>query len=181
MIPRLRNYLWEQLAADELTASIIADGFHLPHPVIKVFARAKEQQRLVLVSDVGPMGGLTPGKHRWGDVEVEVYEDGHLGLAGTEFLAGAGHLLDRAVAQFARATRLPMEQILPLCTVNPSRLLGIGGRTAEGEVSLPSEGDPADLVQFSLPRDADSIVVDAAASGKLVFFGHQTTEGYHDG
>ncbi len=28
-IPRLNNYLWEQLAADELMASIIADGFHL--------------------------------------------------------------------------------------------------------------------------------------------------------
>ncbi|WP_455381884.1 amidohydrolase family protein, partial [Salinispira pacifica] len=41
VLPRLRNYLWEQLAADELAAGIIADGFHLPGAVVKTIARAK--------------------------------------------------------------------------------------------------------------------------------------------
>lgn len=34
MLPRLKNYIWEQLAAEELTASIICDGFHLPESVV---------------------------------------------------------------------------------------------------------------------------------------------------
>ena len=34
LIPRLKNYIWNQLAEDQLSASIIADGFHLPDDVL---------------------------------------------------------------------------------------------------------------------------------------------------
>lgn len=178
MVPRLRNYLWEQLAADQLTAGIIADGFHLPHSVMKVFARAKGLDRLVLVSDVGPMGGLKTGLYHWGDIEVEVHEDGHLGLAGTEFLAGAGHLLDRAVAQIATATGLPIQQILPLCTINPTRLLGFekASRTLS---NLPSVGDDANLVQFSYEEGAAAIEVEAVVRGHHVWSQSGDKEKYH--
>jgi N-acetylglucosamine-6-phosphate deacetylase len=75
-VPRLRNYIWEQLAADELTAGIIADGFHLPPSVVKVFTRAKGLERLVLVSDVALLGGCETGVHKWGNLDVEVFPDG---------------------------------------------------------------------------------------------------------
>ncbi|HQJ23042.1 MAG TPA: N-acetylglucosamine-6-phosphate deacetylase, partial [Rectinema sp.] len=51
MLPRLLNYLWEQLAADELASSIICDGDHLPPAVVRVFLRTKGLERLILVSD----------------------------------------------------------------------------------------------------------------------------------
>src|SRR5262249_29613719 len=35
MLPRHDNYIWEQLAADELWASIICDGHHLPPAVVR--------------------------------------------------------------------------------------------------------------------------------------------------
>lgn len=159
-IPRLRNYLWEQLAADQLSASLIADGFHLPPSVMKVFSRAKGLERIVLVSDAGPMAGLAPGRHYWGDIEVEVHEDGHLGLAGTQFLAGAGHLLDRAVAQFAKATGHAIADILPLVTTNPERLMGVQNTGAN---DLPRVGDAADLIQFTWQPGADAIDVHAVA------------------
>jgi hypothetical protein len=57
-IPRLNNYLWEQLAADELMASIIADGFHLPASVLKVISPRKGLDKLILVSDVALLGVL---------------------------------------------------------------------------------------------------------------------------
>ena len=50
-LPRHPNYLWEQLADDRLTASIIADGHHLPAAVVKCVARVKGPERLCLVSD----------------------------------------------------------------------------------------------------------------------------------
>ena len=162
-IPRLRNYLWEQLAADELSASIIADGFHLPPSVMKVFARAKGLERLILVSDVGPMGGLEPGRHQWGNIEVDVYKDGHLGLANTEFLAGAGHLLDRAVAQFVKATGVSLQQALQLCTLNPGQVLGIDSESKNS--NLPSINAPANFVQFELQNGADIIDVQAVVNG----------------
>ena len=40
-IRRHPNYIWEQLAHDELYAGVIADGHHLPASVVKSFARVK--------------------------------------------------------------------------------------------------------------------------------------------
>jgi N-acetylglucosamine-6-phosphate deacetylase len=104
------NYLWEQLAADELSAGIIADGFHVPPSVLKVFARAKGLDKLVLVSDVAAPAGLEPGRLRWGNLEVELFPDGHIGLAGTSFLAGAGHLLDWDIPTFMRSTEASLAE-----------------------------------------------------------------------
>ncbi|MGH2549133.1 MAG: N-acetylglucosamine-6-phosphate deacetylase, partial [Thermomicrobiales bacterium] len=39
MLPRHENYLWEQLANDQLWASIIADGHHLPDTVMRCIIR----------------------------------------------------------------------------------------------------------------------------------------------
>jgi N-acetylglucosamine-6-phosphate deacetylase len=142
MLPRLKNYLWAQLGTDELAAGVIADGFHVPHEVLKVFLRAKGADRLVLISDVAPPAGLPVGRHKWGNIEVEVHADGHLGLADTEYLAGAGHLLDRCVPQMVAATGMTIATAVSLCTATPARVLGL----PEPRIAV---GEPADLVLFS--------------------------------
>ncbi len=124
-VPRLKNYLWEQLAADELYAGMISDGFHLPASVVKVFARAKGLKRVILVSDVALIGGYPPGLYKWGNLEVEVFEDGHLGLHGTTFLAGAAHLLDWDILRFMESTGASLSDTIKLCTENPSVYLGL--------------------------------------------------------
>lgn len=143
MLPRLKNFIWSQLAQDRLSSSIIADGFHLPDDVLKVFSRAKGLDRLVLVSDVAFLAGSPPGVRRWGDISVEVHPDGHLSLQGTEFLAGAGHLLDRCVARFANATDASLAEAVALCTINPAQLLGLPVETTD---FVP--GAPACLTKF---------------------------------
>lgn len=143
MMPRLRNYIWNQLAEDRLHASIIADGFHLPDDVLKVFSRAKGMERLILVSDAAFLAGSPPGARTWGDISVEVHPDGHLSLLGTEFLAGAGHLLDRCVARFAKASGMTLPQTAALCTSNPARLIGLSKETLEF-----TPGAPACLAMF---------------------------------
>ena len=45
MLPRHPNLIWEQLAADELAASFIVDGHHLPAATVKVMVRAKSLAR----------------------------------------------------------------------------------------------------------------------------------------
>ncbi|HSK69738.1 MAG TPA: amidohydrolase family protein [Candidatus Limnocylindria bacterium] len=141
MLPRLRNHIWAQLANDELYASLIADGFHLPADTLKVFARAKGLGRVILTSDVGPMGGLAPGRYEWGNTSVEVHPDGHLGLAGTEYLAGAGHLLDRCVAFFREAVGCTLPEALAAASDVPVRFLGLDAGTGDFKI-----GEPADVV-----------------------------------
>ena len=143
LVPRLENYIWEQLAEDRLTAGIISDGFHLPDSVLKVFTRVKGTERLILVSDVAHPAGCKPGIHPRGNIDVRVHEDGHLGLPNSEILAGAGHLLDWDIPYFALVTGLSLGQILPLVTVNPARLLGLDQNYGRLE-----PGAPANLVLF---------------------------------
>jgi N-acetylglucosamine-6-phosphate deacetylase len=167
MIPRLRNYIWEQLAEDRLLAGIISDGFHLPDAVLKVFTRAKGLERMILVSDVAYLGGFEPGIYRKGNIEAQVFEDGHLGLPGTETLAGAAHLLDWDIPHFAAVTGLDLGQIIPLVTTHPARFLGL----EPGCGSLDA-GAPADLVLFEQdPRKRRLKILKTIRAGKVVYSG----------
>ena len=165
LLPRLKNYIWEQLAADELSASIICDGFHLPKAVVKVFKRAKGLQRLILVSDVAYYAGLEPGIYRFENTNVQVFEDGHLGLAGTDYLAGAAHLLDRNIAQFMAYTQSTLAETIPLCTSNPFRILEFPDNYGKLEVD-----SPADFVLFNYQAGYDRLdVIKTIRNGKEVF------------
>lgn len=130
-MPRLHNHLWPQLADDRLAAGLVADGFHVPLEFVQVVFRAKGEDNVILVSDVAPLAGYEPGRHSWGSIEVEVFADGHLQVADTEYLAGAGYLLDRCIAEFAGIAAGVVSGSGGLsaavrgATVNPARLLGL--------------------------------------------------------
>jgi N-acetylglucosamine-6-phosphate deacetylase len=140
-IPRLNNFLWPQLAADELYASLIVDGYHLPPEVVETFSRAKKRNRLVLVSDAAPASGYPKGRYYWGQIEIEVFEDGHLGIPGGKILAGAAFFLDWNLAHYMKYRECGLGDALPLCTVNPARLMGLEHSAAD-----PGVGDAAHLV-----------------------------------
>jgi len=164
LIPRLSNYIWEQLAEDRLSAGIISDGFHLPDSVLKVFTRVKGPERLILVSDVAHLAGCQSGIHTRGNIDVQVFEDGHLGLPGTEILAGAGHLLDWDIPHFAQATGLDLGEILPMVTVNPARLLGLD----RGFGAL-EPGAPANLVLFQWNGQKRLQILKTIRAGRVVY------------
>jgi N-acetylglucosamine-6-phosphate deacetylase len=126
LVPRLQNYIWEQLAADDLTAGLIADGFHLPEAVIRTFQRTKGLTRIVLVSDLSPMAGLEPGSYIWDKIAVEVGEDGRIGVAGSPYFAGAWRSLAETLPVFMQATGMSQSETLPLATTAPADIVGLG-------------------------------------------------------
>jgi N-acetylglucosamine-6-phosphate deacetylase len=165
ILPKVNNYIWEQLAADELFAGIICDGFHLPASVVKVFARAKGLERLILTSDVALAGGLNPGIYKWGNMEVEVFKDGHLGLAGTGILAGAGHLLDWDIAHFIRFTGNNLANTISLCTINPAKIIKMPYNYGRLEV-----GAPANLTLFHYQTGDNRLqIVRTLRKGSVIF------------
>lgn len=165
ILPKVNNYIWEQLAANELFAGIICDGFHLPASVVKVFARAKGLERLILTSDVALAGGLNPGIYKWGNMEVEVFKDGHLGLAGTGMLAGAGHLLDWDIAHFIRFTGNNLANTIPLCTINPVKIIEMPHNYGKLEI-----GAPANLTLFHYQTGDDKLqIVHTLCKGSVIF------------
>jgi len=168
MIPRLKNYIWEQLAEDQLMAGIICDGFHLPKSVVQVFTRAKGLDRLILVSDAAYLGGLKPGLYRWNEVDVRVFDDGHLGLPGTESLAGAAHLLDWDIPRFMEFTGYSLGETIPLCSRNPGRIQGTPDNYGRLE-----PGAPANLVMFDYEPVMDRLrVLKTIRCGREVYTLH---------
>lgn len=125
LLPRHPNYIWEQLADDELAASLIVDGHHLPPAVVKTFFRAKGCDRVILISDVVSAGGLPPGKYRLMGRDVEKGVDGSVRLSGTPYLAGSAvRLCDSLslVMQFAGAN---LGEAVQMAAANPARLMGV--------------------------------------------------------
>ncbi len=171
-LPRHPNYIWEQLAKDELWMGFIADGHHLPPAVVKCFVRAKGLERSVLVSDAVSLAGMPPGRYAGeaifglGDPrEVDVSPEGKISLAGTPYLAGAGLLIHRCVQNIPRFCGLPLSDAVRMASHNPARLLGIEDRVGSVEV-----GKSADLALLRWDADQKILKVEATlAQGEVVW------------
>jgi N-acetylglucosamine-6-phosphate deacetylase len=138
MLPRHPNFLWEQLAADELLASMIVDGHHLPPATVKTMVRAKTPARVVLVTDAIAAAGQPPGEYQLGELKVRLDENGRVAVPGQPNLAGSALTMDRAVGNMVRFAGVTLEEALAMASTRPASYLGIdpGG-------SLEFEWDPA--------------------------------------
>lgn len=145
MMPRHDNYIWEQLASDSLCASIVADGFHLPDTLLKVFLRAK-QDKSILVSDATYFTGFAPGEYEspiGGRVRLDAY--GRLSMAqNPELLAGSAKSLLWCVNYLVNKKLLSLSEAWDMASLRPMGLLS--GKTKNGLQA----GDRADLVLFEL-------------------------------
>ena len=123
MIQRYRNYIWEQLAADELYASFIVDGHHLPPAVVKTFVRAKGVERSVLVTDAVAPAACEPGHYQVGEVSIELTPAGRVQLRGTDRLAGSALELHHGVANTVRFAGVSLVEALRLASTNPAAVV----------------------------------------------------------
>ena len=119
------NPLWPQLAAAGLCASLIADGHHLPPPVLKAMVQAKGRSRSILVTDAMSAATAPPGRYRLGDLEVDASPSGCVTQPGSANFAGSALTMDRAVANTVRFCELAIDEVLPMASANPARLMGI--------------------------------------------------------
>lgn len=124
-LPRHPNFIWEQLAADELCASLIVDGHHLPAATVKSMVRAKTPSRTILVTDAMAAAGCAPGSYMIGELMVELSAEGRVSERGAPHLAGSALSLDVAVANTVRFTNLPLDEVLPMASTQPAHYLGL--------------------------------------------------------
>jgi N-acetylglucosamine-6-phosphate deacetylase len=139
ILPRHPNYIWDQLAEEALYASMIADGFHLPDAVLKVFIRVKGE-KAILVSDSMSYSGMPPGVYDSPATgKVRLTTEGKLhrkGEPGT--LAGSASILMDGIRKITTIQGLPFAW--DMASVYPNRLLN--DRVPAGL----EPGAPADLV-----------------------------------
>ena len=168
VLPRHRNYLWAQLASDQLTASFIVDGIHLPSDFLKVALRAKQVQpgrarhRRELAGRFA-----APGRYTLGGQAVDHTADGRVVLAGQDRLAGSALRMDRAIGNVMR-TRGGRARGRRR---DGDGAAGAGGPRAGTQPGLAA-GDRADVVVFRVDPDDGGIQVQSTyLSGERVFGG----------
>ena len=124
------------LTDDRLTADIIADGVHVDPSMVKLFLAAKSADRAILITDAISATGMSDGRYKLGELEVEVKGNRceHQGK-----LAGSVLTLDRAVRNTMTFAGWTLQQAIRLVTHNPARLLGTA--TQKGTIAPGSDAD----------------------------------------
>ena len=111
------------LADERVGVELIADGVHLHPLTVAHAARSAGPRRTVLVTDAMAAAGSRDGRHRLGDLEVDVV-DGVARLAGDGAIAGSTLTLDRALRFAVTTAGLDLDTALAAVTTVPARLLG---------------------------------------------------------
>ncbi len=162
-IRRHPNYIWDQLADDRLTASIITDGHHLPANVVKCFVRMKTPERIVLVSDITGMAGMPPGRYDTMLGAVEVLPDGKLVVAGQrDLLAGASLPIEHCVANVMRYADVNLQTAVDMASIAPARLIGIHDHHL-------LSGATTNCVVFRVPKAGPLEIVATINHGEVVY------------
>lgn len=132
--------IWGAAMESDIYCEMICDGFHLHPGVVRLYMKIKGPERMVAITDSIMAAGLPDGYYHLGVNEVVVKNrDAKLVSNG----ARAGSTLDqnRALKNVLEFTGRPLEEILPIFTENPARLIGVWDR--KGSIA---DGKDADLV-----------------------------------
>lgn len=117
--PGLAAYVLDKRA---LFAEIICDGIHVDPLMVRLYFRAKDEDRIILVTDGISATGMPDGTYMLGDMEVEV-RDGRCTFNGT--LAGSVLTLDRGVQNLMEFAGASLATAVAAASRNPSQLMGI--------------------------------------------------------
>lgn len=135
------------LSSDEVTGMLICDGIHTHAATAKILFRTLGIDRVILVTDATPGGGLTAGTFTFLNQTVRVI-DGVARLAD-DTIAGSILTMNHAVINASNYGSLSLNDALRMATVNPARVLGLNrGRLTAG-------------------TDADVVVMDSTGSVSL--------------
>lgn len=118
----------------------ICDGRHLHPAIVRLLLKTKGLDRVVAITDSIMAAGLPDGNYHLGVNEV-VVEDGDAKLASDGTRAGSTLTQNTALQNLLEFTGKPLEEILPLLTENPAKLIGVFDR--KGSIA---GGKDADLV-----------------------------------
>ncbi len=115
------------LEDDNVYCEIICDGRHLHPGTVRLIIKTKGLDRVVAITDSIMAAGLPDGKYKLGVNDVLVV-DGDAKLADGGSRAGSTLTTGKALENLVAFTGKTVEELLPLLTENPAKLLGLDNR-----------------------------------------------------
>ncbi|MGI8636776.1 MAG: N-acetylglucosamine-6-phosphate deacetylase [Segetibacter sp.] len=131
---------------DEMDVEIIADGVHLPAPLLKLVYKIKGADRIALITDAMRAAGMPPGESVLGNIHSGlkvIVEDGVAKLPDRSSFAGSVATADRLVRTMINLADVPLIDAIRMITSTPARIMGIANKKG----SLIA-GKDADIIIF---------------------------------
>lgn len=148
--------VWGAALESDIYCEVICDGRHLHPGTVRLIVKTKGVGKVVAVTDSIMAAGLPDGNYHLGVNEV-VVEGGDAKLASTGVRAGSTLTQDDALRNLLSFTGLSLEEIIPMLTENPARLIGI--YDSKGSIA---DGKDADLVMLDGENGVAGVIVGGA-------------------
>jgi N-acetylglucosamine-6-phosphate deacetylase len=148
---------------DDMDVEIIADGIHLPAPLLQLVYKIKGADRIALITDAMRAAGTNDkesilGNRQYG-MEVLV-EDGVAKLPDRSAFAGSVATADRLVRTMITMAGVPLIDAIKMITATPARVLNIADK--KGSIKA---GKDADIVIFDQHIHVNTTII----KGKVCF------------
>lgn len=147
---------------DELTVEIIADGHHLPAPLLQLIYKVKGPDRVALVTDAMRAAGLPEGEYVLGSLRdgQRVLSEGGIGwLPDKSSFASSVVTFNVLVRTMVQQAGVPLPEAVKMASATPARLLGLPGK------GVLAAGKDADLVALGQGFEVVLTVVE----GRVVY------------
>lgn len=135
----------------EVYAELIADTFHVDKALFPLVAKAKGD-RLIIVTDCLPAGGLPPGTYTLGGQPFVATETVCRLPDGT--IAGSIMPMNRGVKNLWDNTDLPLWACVRCASLNPAEMLGL-----DGELGSLEPGKAGDIVITNSELDVEKVFI----------------------
>lgn len=141
---------------ENMTVEVIADGIHVPIPILRLIHRIKGVERTALVTDA--LAVTASDSERAFDPRV-IIEDGVCKLSDRSALAGSIATMDRLIRTIVLKAGIPLLDAMRMASETPARIMGIYDR--KGSLQ---RGKDADILII----DGDYNLCSVYAMGKLI-------------
>ena len=156
---------------DEMTVEIIADGVHLPPPLLKLVYKIKGADRIALITDAMRGAGMPPGKSILGSLHdglPVIIEDGVAKLPDRSAFAGSVATADRLVRNMIQFADVPLCDAVRMMTSTPAAIMGVADRKG-----VLTPGKDADIVLFDEQINIQLTMV----GGKIIYKKEEAAHG----
>jgi N-acetylglucosamine-6-phosphate deacetylase len=148
---------------DEIDVQIIADGAHLPAPLLKLIYKIKGSSRIALITDAMRAAGMQNGESILGPREnglKVIVEDGVAKLPDRTSFAGSVATTNRLVRTMIEIAEVPVIEAVRMMTLTPARIMKIDQH--KGSIAVGKDGD---IVIF----DKDCNIECSIIGGKVLY------------
>jgi N-acetylglucosamine-6-phosphate deacetylase len=147
----------------DMDVEIIADGIHLPSPLLKLIYKIKGADKIALITDAIRATNMPAGESVIGNLKTGlkvIVEDGVAKLPDRSSFAGSVATADRLIRTMTMMADISLIDAIRMLTMTPATIMNI----ADKKGSLVA-GKDADLVIFD-----ENICIDTTmVRGKIIY------------